>query len=103
MVHVHQLHTHHRAGVYLSLKGVVYANNSVIPITEIGETDDTSNNGLQCITDKRPCCQTQLDRFGEWYYPDGMTAVPGPRQSPTTFSRVLQHSAEPEEMMEQST
>ena len=57
-------------GVYLSLKGKVYANNSIIPIAEIGETDtsvgSTQNNGLQCITDKMPCCMgTSL---GEWTY-----------------------------------
>ena len=75
------------SGVYLSLKGVVYANNSVIQITEIGETNDTSNNGLQCITDRRPCCQAPSNRFGEWYFPGGMTTVLGPLQGPTTFSR----------------
>ena len=40
--------------LYLSLKGVVNTNNSVINITEIGETDIVGaieNNGLQCITD----------------------------------------------------
>ena len=62
--------------MYISLKGVVYANNSVIPITEIGETSTTSNTGLQCITDRRPCCQTSSNRFGEWYFPGGMTTVP---------------------------
>ena len=61
---------------------MVLANNSVIPITEIGETDTTvplppnSNNGLQCITDRRPCCQARSNRFGEWYFPGGMTTVP---------------------------
>ena len=63
------------AGVYLSLSGTVYANNSVIPITEIGETIDSSNTGLQCITDRMPCCATLPNRAGDWYYPDG-TAVP---------------------------
>ena len=52
-------------GVYLSLKGTVYANNSVILITEIA-----SNTGLQCITDRSPCCGTQ-GRAGQWYFPDG--------------------------------
>ena len=42
--------------LYLSLKGVVNTNNSVINFTEIGETDIVyvgaiENNGLQCITD----------------------------------------------------
>ena len=57
-------------GVYLSLEGVVYANNSLISITEIGKT--TSSNSLQCVTDRRPCCATQPNRAGEWFFPDGM-------------------------------
>ena len=65
------------AGVYLSLKGVVYANNSAIQITEIGETTDTSNAGLQCITDRIPCCRFAF-RAGEWYtYTPERTMVPG--------------------------
>ena len=66
---------------------MVYANNSVIPITEIGETNDTSNTGLQCITDRSPCCRTQPNRLGEWYFPGGMTTVLGLLQNPTSFSR----------------
>ena len=57
-------------GVYLSLKGVVYANNSVIPITEIGQTDTTSNTGLQCISDRKPCCQSIPNRLGQWQFPN---------------------------------
>ena len=60
-------------GVYLSLNGIVYANNSIIPITEIGETDTsvgaTQNNGLQCITDKMVCCMG-FSYSGEWNSPD---------------------------------
>ena len=86
-------------GVYLSLKGVVYANNSVISITEIGETnpDTNLNEGLQCITDRVPCCRSTF-RAGEWYFPNG-TMVPGesPTASPTTFIETEV------EMMEQST
>ena len=63
-------------GVYFSLKEVVYANNSVIPITEIGETTDLVNTGLQCITDRRPCCRSLSNRGGEWYFPYRITAVP---------------------------
>ena len=64
------------AGVYLSLRGVVYANNSAIQITEIGETNTAmppppnSNNGLQCITDRMPCCAAQSNRFGQWKFPN---------------------------------
>ena len=56
-------------GVYLSLKGVVYPNNSIILITEIEQTDSTYN-GLQCITDKRQCCRSDPNRHGEWFFPD---------------------------------
>ena len=73
-------------GVYLSLRGVNYTNNSVIPITEIeqtltsnGVTDATSNKGLQCITDRKPCCAAMATRAGEWFFPDegGMVPVQG--------------------------
>ena len=50
------LYTH--VGIHLSLKGVVYANNSVIPITEIGRT--TTNATLQCITDSIFYCPKWL-------------------------------------------
>ena len=68
-------HTFSHIGVYLLLRGTVYANNSIISITDIGEANSTSNTGLQCITDRRPCCATVPNRFGEWLFPDG-TAVP---------------------------
>ena len=70
----------HNTGVYLSLKGVVYPNNSVILITEIEQTNTSSNNGLQCITDRRPCCASPVvaKRSGEWYFPDNGEVVPRP-------------------------
>lgn len=70
-------------GVYLSLRGTVYANNSVIRVTEIGETnpDTDLNEGLQCVTDRLPCCRTAF-RAGEWYLYSrtgaNRTVVPGP-------------------------
>ena len=75
-------------GVYLSLRGTVYANNSFIPIAEIGGTDrfDPNNNeGLQCITDRSPCCGIPPNRAGLWYFPNG-TVVPV-RGNATTFYR----------------
>ena len=78
-------------GVYLSLKGVVYPNNSAILITEIGRTNTSqnlppnSNNGLQCITDRMPCCVSP-SRVGEWYFPGGGEVVP-PLGGATTFYR----------------
>jgi hypothetical protein len=79
---------HACTGVYLSLNGVVYTNNSasVIPITEIGETNTTPNTGLQCITDRRPCCNNYYYRQGEWLFPDG-TTVPPLGYNPTLFYR----------------
>ena len=59
---------------------MVYANNSVIQITEIGETnpDTDLNDGLQCITDRMPCCRITF-RAGEWYmYTPERMMVPGP-------------------------
>ena len=86
MAHVRIHCVHSCAGVYLSLKGVVYTNDSsVIPITEIGETTEASNTGLQCITDRRPCCAAPGTRTGVWLFPDG-TLVPL-QSSATTFYR----------------
>jgi hypothetical protein len=61
--------------LYFLLRGTVYANNSVIPITAIGKTNSTSNTGLQCITDRIPCCVTYPNRVGQFFFPDG-TVVP---------------------------
>lgn len=62
-------------GVYLSLNGMVYANNSLIPITEIGST---SNTGLQCITDRMPCHAIS----GVWMLPTGQgVEEPKPNES----------------------
>ena len=60
---------------------MVYANNSVIPIREVGET---SRTGLQCITDRRPCCAGA--RIGQWRFPDG-TLVPVLGAGATLFYR----------------
>ena len=80
-------------GVYLSLKGAFYPNNSVILITDIeettttsnGVTDTTSNNGLQCITDRRPCCKSSTT--GEWFFPDSKGGVVPVQHGATTFYR----------------
>ena len=71
----------------------MYANNSVISITEIGESDTSSttplqnsNSGLQCITDRMPCCRSPINRAGEWFFPNG-TVIPGPNVPAVTFYR----------------
>lgn len=48
------------------MNGRVYANNSVITKAEITETA----NGLQCVTDKMPCCQ-MVPIVGGWHFPNG--------------------------------
>ena len=65
---------------------MIYANNSIIQNTNIGETDHHSSHndseGLQCVTDRKPCCGSQI---GEWYFPNGTTV---PRQhSAASFYR----------------
>ena len=58
------------AGVYLVLKGHFIANNSHINIRSIGQSSDSPNGALQCITDKSPSdCR---HRHGEWYLPNGI-------------------------------
>jgi hypothetical protein len=55
-------------GVYFELDGEVYKNNSVVSISDIGEGDEA----LLCKTDKVECCGTIPNRFGEFYYPNGV-------------------------------
>ena len=61
---------------------MVYANNSLVTVTEIGEGDDS----MKCITDRKPCCGTQPFRVGEWYFPNG-SRVPIPGDG-TSFYRL---------------
>ena len=61
-----------------------YTNNSIVIITEIGQTDTYQNNALQCITDRKPCCQPPPNRVGEWYFPD-RTLVPTPGLARTYY------------------
>ena len=54
--------------MYFELKGVRYDNNSAVNIYAIGEGD----NALLCKTNKQDCCGTLPNRFGEFYYPNGV-------------------------------
>ena len=73
------------AGIYLSLNGTVYSNNSVIMISEIG---NHIGNGLQCVTDRMPCCTAQpnISSTGDWFFPDG-GKVPSLHIEAETFGR----------------
>ena len=62
-------------GVYFEISGNVYLNNSAVPLLEVGEGE----NALYCKTDKEACCGNPPNRFGEFYYPNGVQ-VPIARQ-----------------------
>ena len=63
-------------------------NNSIVHISEIGQTDPDSglNEGLQCVTNKRPCCKMPLYRTGEWCFPNG-TKILVEGSKPRSFYR----------------
>ena len=63
--HVHLFVT----GIYFILGGEIYGNNSIVRLGSIGEGED---HVLICRTDKIKCCGTSPDRFGEFYYPNGL-------------------------------
>ena len=63
-------------GVYFEINGKVYLNNSVIPLTNIGE----GISALYCKTDKEECCGVVPNRFGQFYYPSGVQVPIANRQ-----------------------
>ena len=62
-------------GIHFELDGKIYLNNSALPLSEVGEGE----NALYCKTNKEDCCATRPNRFGEFYYPNGVQ-VPIARQ-----------------------
>ena len=62
-------------GIWFSLRGVAYQNNSLVTLQDIGEGGDA----LFCVTDLTACClyYTDVNGFavGNWYFPNG-TRVP---------------------------
>ena len=67
------------------------ANNSQVNTRNIGQSSDSPNGALQCITDKTPCC-SQSPRLGEWYLPNG--ALVQGTTSTTAFYRNREDSGE---------
>ena len=55
------------AGVWFSLRGTIYRNNSSVTLEEIGEENDSA---LLCMTNSTACCQEL--KFGKWFFPKGM-------------------------------
>ena len=63
------------AGVWFSLRGTTYQNNSLVTVDDIGQDNDS----LLCITDQPSCCQPSdtenvtWPAIGNWYFPNGTT------------------------------
>ena len=53
--------------MYIEFNGVVYPNNSAIPLSQVGG----GANGVYCRTNNKPCCGDPGARQGEFYYPNG--------------------------------
>lgn len=56
------------AGVHFVHNGQIYQNNSKIALCVIGEGE----SALICKTDFQDCCGTPPNRFGEFFYPNGV-------------------------------
>ena len=59
----------------VDFKPNIYPNGSrVISVQDIGELQadfSNTNEVVACRTDRRPCCSTQPNRFGDWTYNSG--------------------------------
>ena len=63
-------------GVWFSLNGTIYQNNSLVNLEEIGEDDDA----LLCLTEYSTCCRKEFNgamgsAIANWFFPNG-TRVP---------------------------
>ena len=63
-------------GLYFELNNKIYLNNSAIPLRNVGAGD----RALLCKTDRKDCCRTPPNRYGEFYYPNGVTVPSAGRQ-----------------------
>ena len=52
---------------YLSLRGVLLANNSYVEFSSIEQSSFTA---LRCNTPLRNCCTTPLGELGNWFFPN---------------------------------
>ena len=66
-------------GVWFSLRGTTYQNNSCVALEDIGEGDDA----LLCVTNLTACCKPPYigngSASGNWFFPN-KTRVPGSGQ-----------------------
>ena len=62
------------AGLGFYLHGVLYPNNSIVNIQDIG----AGTNALFCLTDRMHCCRKRDGgASGEWYLPGESDPIPG--------------------------
>ena len=65
-------------GVWFSLNGTTYQNNSLVTLEDIGEGYDAA---LLCLTNKTACCRPPYGYWGSaagtWFFPNE-TTVPSP-------------------------
>ena len=54
--------------VGVTLNGIAIANNSYVDVDDIA----INMSALLCHTNKEDCCGKLPNRFGEWYFPNGM-------------------------------
>ena len=57
------------AGIHFIIGGQIYGNNSIVSVASIGEGEE---NALICRTDRIDCCGTVPNRYGQFYYPNGI-------------------------------
>ena len=70
-------------GVWFSLNGTTYQNNSLVTLEDIGEGDDA----LLCMTNLPACCRPPYTEsngkgsIGNWYFPNGSRVPSSGNQS----------------------
>ena len=62
--------------MYFELNSMVYFNNSAIRLRDVGEGE----RALLCKTDRKDCCGAPPNRYGEFYYPNGLAVPVASRQ-----------------------
>ncbi len=61
--------------MHIDVGGQLYSNNSIVFIENIGDditvqNDTFKNKPLICLTDKSPCCASQPNITGYWFFPN---------------------------------
>ena len=67
-------------GVWFTLNGTTYQNNSLVTLENIGDSYD---DALHCMTDLPACCRPPYisNTTGNWYFPNGTRVLSSGVQS----------------------